>query len=68
MKDATVYSHHRATCPYRHPPGAEIYRHEGLAIFEVDGEKDKIYCQNLCLLSKLFLDSQALYSRFLITS
>lgn len=24
-------------------------------MFEVDGKKSKVYCQNLCLLSKLFL-------------
>lgn len=25
-------------------------------MFEVDGKANKVYCQNLCLLSKLFLD------------
>lgn len=30
-------------------------------MFEVDGKKQKIYCQNLCLLSKLFLDHKTLY-------
>jgi len=28
---------------------------------EVDGKKNKIYCQNLCLLAKLFLDHKTLY-------
>lgn len=27
------------------------------SMFEVDGKKSKVYCQNLCLLSKLFLVS-----------
>ena len=27
----------------------------------VDGKKSKIYCQNLCLISKLFLDHKTLY-------
>ncbi|KAH9306918.1 hypothetical protein KI387_011322, partial [Taxus chinensis] len=32
-----------------------------LSVFEVDGEKNKLYCQNLCLLAKLFLDHKTLY-------
>lgn len=28
---------------------------------QVDGKKAKVYCQNLCLLSKLFLDHKTLY-------
>jgi hypothetical protein len=27
----------------------------------VDGKKNRVYCQNLCLLSKLFLDHKTLY-------
>ena len=30
-------------------------------MFEVDGKKEKVYCQSLCLLSKLFLDHKTLY-------
>jgi len=30
-------------------------------VFEVDGKKQRTYCQNLCLLSKLFLDHKTLY-------
>ncbi|TMW63071.1 hypothetical protein Poli38472_005689 [Pythium oligandrum] len=55
-------SHHqeREACS-RHPPGNEIYRHENLSVFEVDGAVSKIYCQNLCYLAKLFLDHKTLY-------
>ena len=45
----------------RHPPGDEIYRDGIISIFEVDGRKNKIYCQNLCLLSKMFLDHKSLF-------
>jgi len=45
----------------RHPPGNEIYRKDGLAMFEVDGLLEKIYCQNLCYIAKLFLDHKTLY-------
>ena len=45
------------------PPGNEIYRSTSgkLSVFEVDGNTSKIYCQNLCLLAKLFLDHKTLY-------
>ena len=48
-----------------HPPGDEIYRNESrgktTAFFEIDGKKDKMFCQNLCYLAKLFLDHKTLY-------
>jgi histone acetyltransferase MYST2 len=44
-----------------HPPGDEIYRKGALSLWEVDGKKNRIYCQNLCLLAKLFLDHKTLY-------
>src|SRR5437764_3125082 len=48
-------------CPHKHPPGDEIYRDGSISIFEVDGRKNPGYCQNLCLLAKLFLGSKTLY-------
>jgi len=44
-----------------HPPGNEIYRQDNWSVFEVDGNVSQIYCQNLCLLAKLFLDHKTLY-------
>ncbi|KAJ4455036.1 putative Histone acetyltransferase esa1 [Paratrimastix pyriformis] len=42
-------------------PGDEIYRHEGnLSFFEVDGDRERQYARNLCLLSRLFLDHKML--------
>lgn len=52
---------HYNECRYRHPPGTEIYRDGNLSAFEVDGDKHRIYCQNLCLLSKLFIDHKTAY-------
>jgi histone acetyltransferase HTATIP len=52
---------HRAKCTLRHPPGNEIYRKGSLSFFELDGHRQKAYCRNLCLLSKLFLDHKTLY-------
>lgn len=58
-------------CPAKHPPGDEIYRNtiqptDGgppttLSFWEVDGRRNPLYCQNLCLLAKLFLGSKTLY-------
>jgi histone acetyltransferase SAS3 len=48
-------------CPAQHPPGDEIYRDGKHSFFEVDGRKNPVYCQNLCLLAKLFLGSKTLY-------
>merc|ERR1719209_384399 len=61
MKSRPILDRHVSKCPWRHPPGVEIYRKDNLSVFEVDGNTNKIYCQNLCLLVKLFLDHKTLY-------
>ncbi|XP_031420970.1 histone acetyltransferase KAT7a isoform X2 [Clupea harengus] len=61
MKSQTILRRHMAKCVWKHPPGDEIYRKGTISVFEVDGKKNKIYCQNLCLLAKLFLDHKTLY-------
>ncbi|CAK7264022.1 Histone acetyltransferase [Sporothrix epigloea] len=61
MNSDYVAWRHKLKCPAKHPPGDEIYRHESISFFEVDGRKNPVYCQNLCLLAKLFLGSKTLY-------
>ncbi|XP_057717221.1 histone acetyltransferase KAT7-like isoform X1 [Corythoichthys intestinalis] len=61
MKSQTILRRHMAKCVWKHPPGDEIYRKSNISVFEVDGKKNKIFCQNLCLLAKLFLDHKTLY-------
>ncbi|PJF17032.1 Histone acetyltransferase [Paramicrosporidium saccamoebae] len=61
MKSEATYQSHYHRCEYTGPPGKLIYLKEGLAIFELEGEVAKLYCQNLCLLAKLFLDHKTLY-------
>lgn len=61
MRDETVYQVHFHQCQYNGPPGKLVYLKEGLAVFELEGEAAKLYCQNLCLLAKLFLDHKTLY-------
>lgn len=44
-----------------HPPGVEIYRKDSISIYELSGLYEKVSCQCLCLLSKLFLDHKVLF-------
>jgi histone acetyltransferase MYST1 len=47
--------------------GAEVKAEESIkevlsvSVYEVDAEEEKLYCQNLCLLAKCFLDHKTLY-------
>lgn len=64
-KRKRTYLRHKQECSWRSPPGEEIYR-EGtdtcnLCVYEIDGKEHRVYCQNLCLLAKLFLDHKNLY-------
>ncbi|KAK5995054.1 Histone acetyltransferase mst2 [Cladobotryum mycophilum] len=61
MNSDYVAWRHKLKCAAKHPPGDEIYRHGSVSVFEVDGRKNPVYCQNLCLLAKLFLGSKTLY-------
>lgn len=61
MNSDYVAWRHKLKCPAKHPPGDEIYRDRSISVFEVDGRKNPVYCQNLCLLAKLFLGSKTLY-------
>lgn len=61
MRKAKTLKQHKRECTWRRPPGKEIYREDDLSVFEVDGKQHRVYCQNLCLLAKLFLDHKTLY-------
>ena len=71
MSSDYVAWRHKLKCSAKHPPGDEIYRQKvknpeteaevTLSFFEVDGRRNPLYCQNLCLLAKLFLGSKTLY-------
>lgn len=51
-----MLSRHRHRCTILHPPGNEIYRHEDISFYEIDGKRQLTWCRNLSLLSKCFLD------------
>jgi histone acetyltransferase MYST1 len=61
MNSARAWARHRKANTVRAPPGEKIYSDGTLALWEVDGVHQELYCQNLCLLSKLFLDHKTLY-------
>ncbi|XP_039483885.1 histone acetyltransferase KAT6A [Drosophila santomea] len=60
-KSRSVLDRHQNKCIWKQPPGTEIFRQGNISVFEVDGNVNKIYCQNLCLLAKFFLDHKTLY-------
>ena len=49
---------HWRRCKQRHPPGSEIYRGDGVSLFEVSGLEFPGYCERLVLFSKLFLEEK----------
>ena len=59
--EVTPFERHRTKCTLLHPPGNEIYRDDYVSFFEIDGRRQRTWCRNLCLLSKLFLDHKTLY-------
>ena len=59
--DLKSFSRHRQKCTLQHPPGNEIYRDDYVSFFEIDGRRQRTWCRNLCLLSKMFLDHKTLY-------
>lgn len=59
--DEKAFTRHRRKCTLQHPPGNEIYRDGLISFFEIDGRRQRTWCRNLCLLSKMFLDHKTLY-------
>lgn len=57
----TQLKRHRTKCTLMHPPGNEIYRHENISFFEIDGRRQRTWCRNLVLICKCFLDHKTLY-------
>lgn len=47
----------------RAPPGDEIYRDDvrGVSVFRIEGKRERLFCQNLCLLGKLFIEHKTLH-------
>ncbi|OAX40490.1 acyl-CoA N-acyltransferase [Rhizopogon vinicolor AM-OR11-026] len=61
MAEGAAWEMHIKHCDRRHPPGRKVYQRGAHIIWEVDGAKDKLYCQNLSLFGKLFIDVKTLF-------
>jgi histone acetyltransferase MYST1 len=63
MTSPKVFARHRASLQesQRVPPGLEVYRDPNLTVFRVEGTRERLYCQNLCLLGKLFIEHKTLH-------
>jgi histone acetyltransferase MYST1 len=68
MRHSRTYIEHTKKCKRSKPPGKLIYRDKvtiskikTVSVYEIQGNEDKLYCQNFCLLAKLFLDHKTLY-------
>ncbi|KEP49487.1 putative myst histone acetyltransferase [Rhizoctonia solani 123E] len=61
MREATAWELHKKTCKIMHPPGRKVYQRGAHTIWEVDGQVERLYCQNLSLFGKLFIDVKTLF-------
>ncbi|KAF8339782.1 acyl-CoA N-acyltransferase [Cantharellus anzutake] len=61
MKDGATWEVHSRTCDVSHPPGRKVYQRGAHTIWEVDGAQQKLYCQNLSLFGKFFIDVKTLF-------
>lgn len=61
MKTYNGFAAHRKFCRNTHPPGRKVYQRGAHIIWEVDGATQKLYCQNLSLFGKLFIDHKTIY-------
>jgi len=39
----------------------KVYEHNGYTVWDIDGEQEKLYCQNLSLFAKLFLEQKSVF-------
>ncbi|KAI6009095.1 acyl-CoA N-acyltransferase [Pisolithus marmoratus] len=61
ITEGPVWEVHVRKCDRRHPPGRKVYQRGAHTIWEVDGAIDKLYCQNLSLFGKFFIDVKTLF-------
>ena len=59
--DSNSYLEHLKTCLNHQPRGIVVYDDQKVRIYQIDGKFDKLFCQNLCLLGKLFVDHKTIF-------
>ncbi|OZJ03293.1 hypothetical protein BZG36_02272 [Bifiguratus adelaidae] len=60
MKYERSLTYHKNACKLKRPPGTLVYSSTN-NIYEIDGKDHQLYCQNLSLMAKLFLDHKTVY-------
>lgn len=61
-EDRDAHVAHAQLCEHKHTPiGTQVYNHGGYSVWEVDGEQQKLFAQNLSLFAKLFLDHKSVF-------
>ncbi|KAF8531027.1 acyl-CoA N-acyltransferase [Gautieria morchelliformis] len=61
MREGVLWELHTKNCKWTNPPGRKVYQRGAHVIWEVDGANEKLYCQNLSLFGKLFIDVKTLF-------
>ncbi|KAI5475310.1 histone acetyltransferase [Pseudohyphozyma bogoriensis] len=61
MLHEAAHTAHKKVCTFRNPPGRKVYQRGAHTIWEVDGAVEKLYSQNLCLFSKLFIEHKYMF-------
>ncbi|KAF2845198.1 hypothetical protein T440DRAFT_472848 [Plenodomus tracheiphilus IPT5] len=62
-KELVAFLGHLRACPLHTtlPLGTRVYTKDNYSLYEIDGEKHKLYAQNLSLFAKLFLDTKSVF-------
>ncbi|WRT66750.1 uncharacterized protein IL334_003713 [Kwoniella shivajii] len=61
MRTRTGWDRHTSSCAMLQPPGRKVYQRGSYTIWEVDGAYSTLYCQNLSLFGKLFIDHKSVF-------
>lgn len=55
------WQRHSSSCSLLLPPGRKVYQRGSYTIWEIDGAQEPLYCQNLSLFGKLFIDHKSVF-------
>jgi len=61
MRTRAGFDRHTSSCTMMQPPGRKVYQRGSYTIWEVDGAQATLYCQNLSLFGKLFIDHKSVF-------
>ncbi|WWC62978.1 uncharacterized protein I303_105576 [Kwoniella dejecticola CBS 10117] len=61
MRTRAGWDRHTSSCSMLQPPGRKVYQRGSYTIWEVDGANSTLYCQNLSLFGKLFIDHKSVF-------